>query len=163
MNEELPGTPLASSQHELFAVAKAKGATNSNAIRAAGYVAKQPHQTGNALMSRTDVQQRIEELMLHFKLHPPKIVVDPTPEPTLEWVTEGYVRAIRMSEECGDRQSMISGLSAVAKLKGYLVDRTEVRQGPLDALSAEQLQAMIEFAEMQKRAITVEPDPPKDD
>jgi hypothetical protein len=154
----LPGTPLPNNQHEIFAIALGKGATNSNTARAAGYTTNQPYQTANVILKRAEVAERVAELRAHFRANPPPEASEPPPEPTLEWVTEGYVWAIRMSEECEDRASMISGLSAVAKLKGYLVDRTEVRQSPLGALSAEQLQAMVGFAaSLSVKVIDVEP------
>jgi hypothetical protein len=137
--------PLAEARWELFCQAKARGASNSNATRAAGYAAAQPHQTANSLMKKPEIQARIAELEEYYRDNPPPEAK--LPEPSLEWVTEQYVRAIEMSRECEDRSSMISGLSALAKLKGYMVDRTETRTGPLDALSAEQLRAMISYAE----------------
>ena len=87
-------------------------------------------------MKRPEVIARVQELSEHYRLNPPPLVVDPTPDPAVKWVTAGYVRANRMSEECGDRSSLIAGLSAVAKLKAYLVDRVEPAAGPFRSVIA---------------------------
>jgi hypothetical protein len=55
------------------------------------------------------------------------------------------MQAVQMAEQRENRANMIKGLDSISKLEGFMIERTEVRQGPLDTLSAEQLQAMIEF------------------
>jgi hypothetical protein len=39
-------------------------------------------------------------------------------------------------------------VTEIARLCGYMVERTETRTGPLDALSVQQLKAMVRFAEI---------------
>jgi hypothetical protein len=52
-------------------------------------------------------------------------------------------------------------VNSIAKLRGYMVERTETRTGPLDALSAQQLEAMVRFAEVlqeKQKVIDVRPE-----
>ena len=64
---------LRNPKHEVFAVAVSSGRTDREAALIAGYTPLAARKTGSCLMSETDVQARIQELLVKA---PRKIAVD---------------------------------------------------------------------------------------
>lgn len=149
----MPG-PLENAKHEQFCQGVARGSSHSDAVRAAGFKTNSPWQQGNLLLLRQDVCDRIAEIKVEIGRNP--LVSDAgvpvvAEKPTREWIVQQYMLAIRMAREREDRGNMIKGLDSVAKLEGLMIDRQEVRQGPIDALTPDQLGALVEWATEAKR------------
>ncbi len=121
---------------EQFARCMARGAMGADAVRAAGYATKQPHQQSGLLMLRQDVRDCIAELKAELG---EQLIAEAEHEaPTREWATRKYLVAVRMAEEREDRANLIKALDSIAKLEGFMVDRVEQRTGPLDDFSVGQ-------------------------
>lgn len=142
-------------QHEQFAQAIAQGVARNDAARLAGYNAQQPGNTALYLCGRDDVRNRILELQRENGSKKDILPAEPD-EPSRPWIVSKYMTAVRLSEQREDRANMIKALDSIAKLEGYMIDRVETRTGPLDQMSAADLQMMIEFAQAAQKAITVQ-------
>jgi hypothetical protein len=143
-------------RRERFCQAIVDGASLKDAYLVAGYDNRDPSNGANIMIKHPLVKARISQLSQAKALARLEETAPPEDEkPTREWVIRKWMAAVRMSEIANDRSNLIKGVEALAKLEGYMIDRTEIRSGPLDGLSASQLQTLIAFIDSQ-RAITVD-------
>ncbi|MFZ3251722.1 MAG: terminase small subunit, partial [Pseudolabrys sp.] len=119
---------LKNSRHELFAQEIAKGRSQREAYRAAGYLTKSDDATdanASRLLSNAKVANRIRELQTEAAN---------STEVTVSSLIAEAERARALAEGKGQANAMVGAITLKARLAGLLVDRTEdmVRRDELE-------------------------------
>jgi hypothetical protein len=126
-------------QLEKFAQCLAAGMKKSDAYRAAHPGIKSSnktiHETACKLAKREDVQARVEEL---------RAPVIAKVRYELEQAMAECDEAIRLAKETANPSAMVSAVQLKAKLNGLLVEDRKNRRAPLEDLSDEQLDGLIQ-------------------
>lgn len=143
---------LTNRKHEHFASLVASGSSATRAAVTAGYSERRAASTGSELMARPEVSARVMELrgaMTERQVE--RVAVDRA------WVMEKLAKIVAMGMQAepvlddkgnaaGEyRQNLTAAnkaLELIGKELGMFVDRKEVRSGPLDGLSPEELKAL---------------------
>ena len=130
---------LSNAKHELFAQEIAKGNSQGEAYKTAGYNAEghAAESAGNRLMKNVEVQARIVELQGRGAKRA---------EVTIESLIQEAAEIQAAALDSGQHSAAVAALTAKAKLSGLWVEKTENRNRNIDAngLSDDELAAHIE-------------------
>lgn len=134
---------LENQRHELFAQALAKGKSADEAYAEAGY---KPNR-GNAatLKANQNVIARVSELQERMAYKS---------EITIERIEQMLIEDREFAREVKQAGAARAATETLAKLRGYMVERKEVRTGPLDEVQPDELDRLREelVAERTRRA-----------
>jgi len=120
----------------------ALGMDQSDAVRFAGWVVKQPHNKGWHLQQRPEIAERIEHYRQQAGEAKHVEAVASTLEPhTREWLLAEHLRNLHISRTREDVKEARATLTEIGKLQGLYVEKTEVTQkiDPVSSLSAQEL------------------------
>lgn len=162
---------LKNARHEHFAQLVAGGKTPPQAYILSGYSKAGAAQSANRLLKNADVALRVEQLR--------KAIEEPARERAIEkaaadkaWVLSHLMENVRMAKAAepvldhegkptGEyRQNLAAAnkaLELIGKELGMFVDRRDVRTGPLDDVSTDELLAMREEIERRRKEQDGEP------
>lgn len=105
---------LLNSRHEKFAQELAKGASASEAMKAAGF--KSDRRNGTRLTTNEDIRRRVDELKERAATN---VVL------SREWVLEELIDNAKRAKEGGDYAPSNKALELLGKEIGMFVERTE--------------------------------------
>jgi hypothetical protein len=132
---------LINAKHERFAMLVARGATQTDALRAVGTKAKEPKSTASEIANRPEVKARIEELraavsdVQDAKRDALAVLAEEHDPGSLEWLLVKHRLNLALTEgDAGSVRESRATLIEIGKLGGHYVERTEVTS-KTDALS----------------------------
>lgn len=134
-------------KQEAFAQAIASGMNQSNAYRAA-------YNAGT--MSAATINVKASQVMANGKV---SVRVAELRKPVIDALQYGIKEAMAEAEEalqvCRAKENggaMVSAITLRSKLMGLLVEKKEIRSGPLDGMPAQEAAALIETIDAIHRA-----------
>lgn len=129
---------LPKAKHEHFAQLVANGETPPKAYVIVGYSEQGAAQSANRLLRDADVSRRIAELRSAVS------------ERVIEKTAYGLAEAMREAEDArafamtlDNPNAVIAAIALKAKLNGLLIDRKEIRTGPLESTTDDELDSII--------------------
>ena len=126
---------------EKFANAMARGVNQTNSALEAGYSDVSAHVRGCELAKKPDIRARIEELQKKAeKAAVAALAVD------RQWVLRELVANAEAARAAKNQNAVNRALELVGKELGMFVDRKMDVKSPLEALNAQQLQQLMDFA-----------------
>lgn len=134
---------LENQRHELFAQALAKGKTQAEAYVEAGFKANDANAT--RLNGNDRIRARVAELQQRMAYKS---------EITLERIEQMLIEDREFAREVKQAGAARAATETLAKLRGYMIERKEVRTGPLDEVSPDESDRLREelIAERARRA-----------
>lgn len=137
----MPG-PLSNPRYERFAICYAAHGNGTRAALEAGFAAGQRNQSAAVravdLMKREEIRQRVAELnAVAERKTTAAVAVDRA------WVLNELILNAQSAREANDRSAANRALELVGKEMGMFVDRKLEMKSPLEALSAQELQALV--------------------
>jgi hypothetical protein len=130
---------LANQQHELYAVARAAGYSQTESAKRAGYPKTSAPNAGHRLEKQEAIRRRVAELAAQEKAADSDIATRP-------WIVSNLVEIVRtgIHPDTRDLSNANRALEMLAKLGGYMVDRKEsFSEVSLLSLSSEQLNGLL--------------------
>lgn len=132
---------LPNAKHEHFAQLVAKGEAPQNAYVLAGYSEQGAAQSASRLLKHAEVLRRIAQIRAAVS------------ERAIEKTAYGLAEAMAEVEEArkfavslDNPNAVIAAVSLKAKLNGLLIDKKEIRTGPLDSATDDELDRIIRSA-----------------
>lgn len=132
---------LSNPKHEHFAHLVAKGESAQKAYVVAGYSEQGAAQSAARLLRDAKVCSRIAELQVAVN----ERVVEKTAYGLAEAMAE-VEEARQFAVSLDNPNAVIAAVSLKAKLNGLLIDRKEIRTGPLEATTDDELDRIIRGA-----------------
>lgn len=129
---------LKNGKHERFAQAMARGVNQTNAAKEAGYPEGSAHVRASEIMRRPEVKARIEELKAKAETLAVKRVAL-----SREVVLERLLAVAEMAVAAKNLTAANRAWELIGKELGMFVDRKMDMKSPLEALNAQQLQALM--------------------
>ena len=136
---------LKNARHELFAQELAKGQTQEQAYKSAGYRGNRHH--ASRLVTKDHIRERVAELQTRNVTKADEIT-EITTARLLELTEEARLKAMQL----GQPAAAITAITALAKLAGKWVERSEqtTRSEDLSTYSDAQLAAIIKGEQADK-------------
>ncbi len=152
-------TPLKNAKHEHFAQLVSNGETAPRAYVLAGYSEKGARQSAHALLTKTDVSDRVSYLRSKKEEAHGQQVQQVLQEAALDkaWVLKRLSRIVDMGmaaepvkdaegnpvgEYRANLQAANKALELIGKEAGMFIDRKEIRTGELDGLGHDELKQL---------------------
>ena len=136
---------LKNARHERYAQELAKGQSQEQAYKAAGYRGNRHH--ASALGTKKHIKERVAEL-LSRNIQKQDATVEITTQRLLEMAEEARVLAMQQNQPA----AAVTALTAIAKLSGRWIERSEqtTKTDDLNTLSDAQLAAIIKGEQPEK-------------
>lgn len=133
---------LKNGKHERFAQAVARGVNQTNAAKEAGYPEGSAHVRASELMKRDDVKARVAELKAKGEALAAKRVAL-SKEEVLKQLLDVATKAMTSNNLTAANRAW----ELIGKELGMFVDRKMDVKNPLEALNAQQIEALTALAE----------------